>query len=490
METAPHLTPVIVGIGEISEHGIDPKAGREPVAMMEAALRAAQKDCGAARALTDMDSLDVVMPMSWRYEDLAGAVCARIGASPAHAALGPSGGESPLRYIHNAAKRIASGDASIAAVVGGEAQETLSALQRAGHMPDWTAFASGGPNFADVGDAIDPLAAQHGLYLPIHVYGFYENAFSKSEGQTPAQSMARSAALWERYSAAAAGNPHSKIKTPLTAAQIATPTPKNRMAGGPYTKSIVANMSVNQAAAVIIMSLSAARAAGVPDEQCVHISAGAFADEPRNFLHRGRYDISAAQEQVLSHMATLGHDAGALELYSCFPVVPKMAAKTLGLPETFTPSVTGGMSFFGAPLNNYMTHAACAMVRAIRAGVPCGMLYGQGEYMTKHYGLRLSKSAEEFDIFAGDLQSRADAVRCPAPVLTERIQGPAEILTYTTFWNRDNTPEKAVAIVQAQSGERTLVTIAAKHESFEMFTREDRYPIGDIITLDENGKIA
>ncbi len=27
------------------------------------------------------------------------------------------------------------------------------------------------------------------------------------------------------------------------------------------------------------------------------------------------------------------------------------------------PTVTGGLTFFGAPLNNYMTHAAVAMVQ-------------------------------------------------------------------------------------------------------------------------------
>ena len=40
-----------------------------------------------------------------------------------------------------------------------------------------------------------------------------------------------------------------------------------------------------------------------------------------------------------------------------------MARRTLGLDEDFEPSVTGGLSFFGAPMNNYMTHAAAAMVR-------------------------------------------------------------------------------------------------------------------------------
>jgi acetyl-CoA C-acetyltransferase len=40
------------------------------------------------------------------------------------------------------------------------------------------------------------------------------------------------------------------------------------------------------------------------------------------------------------------------------------------------PTVTGGLTFFGAPLNTYMTHAACAMVRKLRNGAKLGLLYG------------------------------------------------------------------------------------------------------------------
>ena len=63
-----------------------------------------------------------------------------------------------------------------------------------------------------------------------------------------------------------------------------------------------------------------------------------------------------------------GKKFDAIELYSCFPCVPKMARRTLGLGPDVQPTVTGGLTFFGAPLNTYMTHAACAMVRSLRDG--------------------------------------------------------------------------------------------------------------------------
>ena len=86
-----------------------------------------------------------------------------------------------------------------------------------------------------------------------------------------------------------------------------------------------------------------------------------------------------------------GRKFDAIELYSCFPCVPKMARRTLGLGRDVQPTVTGGLTFFGAPLNTYMTHAACAMVRKIRSGAKLGLLYGQGGFVTKHHGLVLSR---------------------------------------------------------------------------------------------------
>ena len=88
-----------------------------------------------------------------------------------------------------------------------------------------------------------------------------------------------------------------------------------------------------------------------------------------------------------------GRKFDAIELYSCFPCVPKMARRTLGLGDDVQPTVTGGLTFFGAPLNTYMTHAACAMVRKLRNGARLGLLYGQGGFVTKHHALVLSRQA-------------------------------------------------------------------------------------------------
>ena len=130
---------------------------------------------------------------------------------------------------------------------------------------------------------------------------------------------------------------------------------------------MVANPTVNMGGALLLTSLAKARAAGIPENKLVYFVGGASAEEPRDYLERDQFVESHAQNAVLKAALDLvdGSAFDAIELYSCFPCVPKMARRTLGLGADVMPTVTGGLTFFGAPLNTYMTHAACAMVRRL-----------------------------------------------------------------------------------------------------------------------------
>ena len=88
--------PVIVGVGEIADHPTELTAGLEPLALLEAAVRRAAEDA-AAPLLGEIDSLDVVNFLSWRYRDPERLLAARLGIKPSHCFYGPVGGESPIR---------------------------------------------------------------------------------------------------------------------------------------------------------------------------------------------------------------------------------------------------------------------------------------------------------------------------------------------------------------------------------------------------------
>lgn len=477
--------PVIVGVGEALDRPTDLSKALEPLALMEVALREADADAGGG-FLARIASLDVVNQLSWRYADAAGELCARLGIAPARAVYGPVGGESPVRFLHEAAIRIARGEAEVCAVVGAEAQWSVNKARAAGLDLPWTPkppATGGGPRIE-----VHPLALKLGVFLPVSVYPFYENAAAHRWGQTPRQALTESGDLWSAYAAVAAGQPNAWLKTAFTPEQITTPRPDNRPIAWPYTKLMVANMQVNQGAAVIVTSLAAARAAGLPDERLVFVWGGAAAREPGDYLQRDHYHGSVAQDAVLETVGGMvpgGFDA--LELYSCFPCVPKMARRTLGLPADTTPTVTGGLTFFGAPMNDYMTHAAVAMTRRLRDGGGRGLLYGQGEFVTKHHGLVLAdRPAPDGGRPLEDVgvQAAADARRGAVPAFVENATGKAVLETHTALYDRDGAPTHGVAIVRTTEGARALARVpAADGATLAALTDPDAFAIDRTGTL-------
>ena len=373
----------------------------------------------------ELDSLDVVNFLSWRYRDPEKQLARRLGVSPAHCYYGPVGGESPIRYLHEAAQRIARGECEVAAVCGAEAQSTATKAERAKVTPPWTPFAHDVEEPKRGAAFQKPLAVKLGVFRPITVYPLYESATSAHWGQTPREALAESGALWSTYAGVASENPNSWLKKRFTSSDITTPTPENRLIAWPYTKLMVANPTVNMGGAVLLTSLAKARAAGVPEDKLVYPLGGASAEEPRDYLIRDQFYESHPQNAVLKAVMELAGGDGskfdAIELYSCFPCVPKMARRTLGLGPDVQPTVTGGLTFFGAPLNTYMTHAACAMVRKLRNGAKLGLLYGQGGFVTKHHGLVVSRDAPRVAIKQEtSVQAEADRNKRAVPGIHHR----------------------------------------------------------------------
>src|SRR5204862_4327235 len=229
------------------------------------------------------------------------------------------------------------------------------------------------------------------------------------------------------------------LKKSFAPEQITTATPDNRLIAWPYTKLMVANPSVNMGGGLLLTSLARARSAGVPEDKIIYALGGASAEEPRDYLIRDQFFESHPQNAVLNAIMDLvegdGKKFDAIELYSCFPVVPKMARRTLGLGPDVKPTVAGGLTFFGAPLNTYMTHAACAMVRKLRDGGKLGLLYGQGGFVTKHHALVLSREAPK-EAMAQDtsVQAEADRRKGAVPEFVTEASGKGKVESFTVIY--------------------------------------------------------
>jgi acetyl-CoA C-acetyltransferase len=453
--------PVIVGVGEILDRPTDIVAGLEPLDLLEQALRRAEADSGT-RLLHELGSLDVVNFLSWRYCDPEQLLAHRLGIRPAHCYYGPVGGESPIRYLHEAAQRIARGECTVAAVCGAEAQSTATKAQRAGVALPWTPFAHDVEEPKRGAAFQKPLAVKLGVFRPVTVYPFYESASSAHWGQTPREAMAESGALWSRYSDAAAKNPNAWLRRRFAPDEVTTPSPDNRLIAWPYTKLMVANPSVNMGAAVLLTSRARAHAAGVDEDRLVYPLGGAFAEEPRDYLIRDQFWESHPQNAVLKAVRDLAGDESfdAVELYSCFPCVPKMARRTLGFGADVQPTVTGGLTFFGAPLNSYMTHAACAMVRRLRAGAKLGLLYGQGGFVTKHHALVISRQAPRGAIAQDtSVQAEADRHKHAVPEFVTEAQGKAKVESFTVLFRQNGEVEHGVVMLRTEQDTRTLARV-------------------------------
>src|SRR6267143_4016832 len=269
--------PVIVGVGEIVDRPKEIASGLEPLTLLVEALKRAEADSGG-KLLGDIQSLDIVNFLSWRYQDPAKQLSDRLGIQPAHAYYGPVGGESPIRYLHEAAQRIARGECSVAAICGAEAQSTATKAERAGVDLPWTPFAHDVPEPKRGAAFQKPMAVKLGVFRPITVYPFYEAATSAHWGQTPREALKESGALWSTYSKAASENPNSWLKRSFTSDEITTPTPDNRLIAWPYNKLMVANPTVNMGGAILMTSLAKAKAAGIAEDRLVHVWGGASAE--------------------------------------------------------------------------------------------------------------------------------------------------------------------------------------------------------------------
>lgn len=457
--------PVIVGIGEFTQKGNAPAEGLEPLALAERSVRLALQDAGTD-LLPLVDSLRVVSQVTWAYEDLAGLLAERLGLHGVRAMNGPVGGESPVRLLVDAAAEIASGRARATLLCGAEALRTLGQSMADGAAPAHWTPPHAGTSTPQAEDFVTEQAAHYGLLLPLDVYPLYENALRAAWGQSFEEAQAESGLIWSNMALVAKNNPHAWSGRAMAPLEVVTPGPDNRPVSFPYQKFMVANLSVNQASAVLLTSLAAARAAGIPEERLVYVWGGAGANEPKDVLARDRFDHAPAMAAVLrGTLARHGLSAAEVELheiYSCFPCVPKMARRTLGLPADAPMTVAGGLTFFGGPGNNYMTHAATAMVRALRAGQGRhGLLYGNGEFVTKHHAAIVSRlpPPQGVSIANDDLQAQVQAAYGAVPVVDEDYEGPCIVESFLLRHDATGRPDRGTVVGRTPDGRRVLARV-------------------------------
>lgn len=471
MPTDPR-TPVIVGVGQVVNHPIsdDVSTWTEPLSLMTSALERAAEDAsgvpGRRSSLLDrIDQLNAIPSFTWHVHDPAHAVAQGLRVAPASTRLAFAGGTTPQTLLFDASTRIAAGELDVAAIVGAEALRTRDLARRRDERVVWTEQddkVSAAAVYGEVPNALTDHERSLGLAVPVHAYALFEHALRRSRGQSRAEHLERLGRLAARMSAVASTNDDAWIRDAHAPEVITTVSPTNRMVSLPYTKLLASNVAVDMGAAVILCSLSAARAAGVPDANLVFPQAGAAAREQWFISERAELSRSLAMRACAERLFGAGarsFDAvSLLDLYSCFPAVVQMAGDALGFDpwsDPRPPTVTGGMTFFGGPGNNYVTHSLATMARRLRASPGAtGLVTALGWYCSTHAWGTYSSEPPRDGFRVHDVQAEVDAV--PTRAVDNDFSGAGEVESYTVAYDRDGRPARAIVSVLTPAGARRL----------------------------------
>jgi acetyl-CoA C-acetyltransferase len=466
--------PVIIGVGQSIHRDDDDWARAEPLQLMLDAARQASEDAGHV-AWTEVDSIDVLHIQAWRYDDAPALVADRLGCGSVRGTSYPVGGETPLRVLDDVAGRVRRGETTCALIVGAESTRAVDRCAKAGGKLGWTPLLSPRPKWhlPDSWRRIVDIGVQRAM----HIFALYENALRVHEGLALSDAQDESATLWAALSRVAATNPYAWSTEAIDAATLRTVTAANRMVAFPFTKLMTANPFVNQGAALLVTDTATARRWRVPEDRWVYPWGSAGADEPAEVLSRTSFYRSAAVERAIMRTQELTEtttdDYSFVELYSCFPTMPKLSGRVLGPIKPEAPTVTGGLSFFGGPGSNYLTHSIASMAMRLRDSGGLGFIHGVGEMMTKHHALVLGAEPRPHG-YISDPQGIVAIV--PAAVdIADDYEGLGTIETCSVAYRRDGAPDYGTVIGRGRAGERFGARVDA-HDSATIAALESSKP--------------
>jgi acetyl-CoA C-acetyltransferase len=450
--------PVVVGVGAVNRHAEDPRTIGEPIALMEEAIRKAAHDAGSEALLADVD--EIALPRGfWAYSDPGRLLAERFGASGARTVVAEIGIlQSTL--LGRAAARIAAGESELSIVVGGEAHDRATRLQRMGESVPLTTQTGVAPDvhLQPAAEIMGRLEIETGLVTPTIQYALIDNALRFHEKRSLAEHRAELGALWGDFNRVAVENPDAWNRKPLSPEAIVTPGDANRLLAFPYTKNLVSQWTVNQAGAVVVCSLARARRLGLDAKRFVYPLAVVDSEHMVTLSERRELHRSPGFELVFAKLLErFGRDVEALdriELYSCFPAAVRVQQRALGLAPDRRVTQTGGMTFGGGPLNNFVIQSFVKMVECLRASPGShGLVSAVSGLITKQgaclFGPEPSRPFvhEQVTEAARAAQATVEVVRA--------AKGRARVASYTVSQAKDVANGVAL-ILDLEDGRRTL----------------------------------
>jgi acetyl-CoA C-acetyltransferase len=180
--------------------------------------------------------------------------------------------------------------------------------------------------------------------------------------------------------------------------------------------------------------------------------------------------IRIAGQRALDLAGLSTSDLSLVDVYSCFPSAVQVAATELGLDQSKPLTITGGLTFGGGPLNNYVMHSIARMVELTRLNPSDkGLVTANGGFLTKHAFGVYSATPPSQDFQFADVQSEVDAM--PTRESLDNFNGKVVIESYTVMYG-GGMPQMGHVACLTEDGKRTWANTEDRDLLFSMAGEE------------------
>ncbi len=454
-------TVVLIGAGAADQRLADPGAGLDTTELMTEALRAALSDTGVTGLGPRIGWIGATRGLS-QLPDAACRIGEAVGAEPHTVAVDVGIPQQTL--INLAFEAIRSREFDIAVVCGGETKHRTDVARRAGL--DLPGHDQGGlvpdEEFSPSGEIVARPEKEIGAVAPVQQYAMIENARRAAHGWTLDRHRDEIAQRWHSFNQVAQLNPLAAFGEPMRPGEIRDPALTNRPMAFPYNKWHNSQWAVDQAAALVLCSAGTAQSLGVPRDRWVFPHAGLESSMSLSLSRRGELHrwpaMAVLGAAATSHIGRRVAEVEHIELYSCFPAAVAVQQSELEVDPDRVCTLTGGMSFAGGPLNNFVFQATVAMIDQLRAEPGAfGAVTAVSGLLTKPGLTVWSTEPPAAGLLIADLADEAKAATAEAP-LDEDPAGEGTVATYTVVYDGMD-PSGVRAIVDLTSGSRSVAAL-------------------------------
>jgi len=492
----PKNTPVIIGAAQITQKK-DVNIPLDPINLIAKACNNALANTFVNEVRSIIDTIYMSTISSWIYENAPGKLSNLLGIKPNKKYVAPISGNMPQLLVNKAAKAIFLGESRAILIAGGEAFYSRYRAKKGRIKLNWPKPLPKAVNEARKAIIfyLSQFENQYRLTNPTYIYALIETSLRAASNRSLKQHLDYIGKLYERFSVIASENPYAWERNQYKADKIITPNSDNRIVCHPYTKRMVANLYVDQAASLVIASEELANELGIDQKLWVYPMGGV---DLKNIFYLSQrptlFNSPAIREGsrlVLDQAGLKLDDIDAFDLYSCFPCMVEISKKEIGIAEEDPRdlTITGGLSFFGGPFSSYSLHSIVSAVDLIQKNPSMKiMVLANGGYNT----------AQSFGIYGKNPPAKAwdenDYEKIQQSINTQSLQELVEVANgnltveaYTIIYDRKGLPEFGVVIGQLDNEFRTIAFILTDSETFLKLEQQEL--VGQTFLVEYDSKL-